>query len=85
MTLHRSHRKEHPERPERLMAIYLNLVKKELYKQMHVIDSEEAEEKDLILAHSKEHVKKMLKASEGIKPKQNEFFSADTYRNMFTT
>ena len=47
MTLHRSHRKDHPERPERLMAIYLNLVKKDLYKKMIVIDSEEAEEKDL--------------------------------------
>ena len=32
MALHRCHRKEHPERPERLMAVYLNLVKKELYK-----------------------------------------------------
>ena len=28
MLLHRSHEKEHPERPERAMAIYLNLVKK---------------------------------------------------------
>ena len=52
---------------------------------MIVIDSEEAEEKDLQLAHSKEHVKKMLAASQGLKPKQNGFFSADTYKNMFTT
>lgn len=28
MLLHRSHVQEHPERPERAMAIYLNLVKK---------------------------------------------------------
>ena len=39
------------------MAVYLNLVKKELYKQMIVIDSEEAEEEDVLLAHSKDHVK----------------------------
>ena len=57
MALHRSHRKEHPERPERLMAIYLNLVKKQLYKDMVVIDSEEAEEGDVLLAHTKDHVK----------------------------
>jgi len=63
MMLHRSHRQEHPERPERLMAIYLNLVKKDLYKKMLALDSEEAEEKDLLLAHSKEHVKKIMTCS----------------------
>jgi hypothetical protein len=29
MLLHREHHNDHPERPERAMAIYLNLVKKE--------------------------------------------------------
>lgn len=28
MLLHRKHQEEHPERPERAMAIYLNLIKK---------------------------------------------------------
>jgi len=28
MLLHRSHGEHHPERPERAMAIYLNLIKK---------------------------------------------------------
>ena len=28
MLLHRKHQDEHPERPERAMAIYLNLIKK---------------------------------------------------------
>jgi hypothetical protein len=28
MMLHKNHREYHPERPERAMAIYLNLVKK---------------------------------------------------------
>ena len=28
MLLHRHHHEEHPERPERVMAIYLNLIKK---------------------------------------------------------
>jgi acetoin utilization deacetylase AcuC-like enzyme len=52
MLLHRSHLVEHPERPERLMAIYLNLVKKEIYKNLIEIASDFAEEKDLLLAHS---------------------------------
>ena len=45
------------------MAVYLNLVKKDLYKKMLALDSEEAEEKDLLLAHSKEHVKKIMTCS----------------------
>ena len=52
---------------------------------MIVIDSEEAEEEDVLLAHSKDHVKSMMKCSDGLKPKQNLYFSTDTYRNMFTT
>lgn len=28
MLLHRHHQEDHPERPERVMAIYLNLIKK---------------------------------------------------------
>jgi len=31
MTLHECHREEHPERPERVMAIYLNLLDKGIY------------------------------------------------------
>ena len=39
------------------MAVYLNLVKKDLFNKLIVIDSEEAEEEDLLLAHRKDHVK----------------------------
>ena len=42
MTLHRDHTNGHPERPERLMAIYMNLVQKGIFKQLVRIDSEEA-------------------------------------------
>lgn len=31
MMLHREHKDDHPERPERIMAVYLNLVKKGLF------------------------------------------------------
>jgi hypothetical protein len=31
MLLHRLHNEDHPERPERVMAIYLNLVKKKIW------------------------------------------------------
>jgi hypothetical protein len=40
MTLHQSHREEHPERPERIMAIYLNLIDKGIYSDLIKIDSE---------------------------------------------
>jgi len=57
MLLHRKHREDHPERPERIMAIYLNLVKKGLYSQLVAIDSEEASEEDLLLAHKPAHIR----------------------------
>lgn len=40
MTLHQSHREEHPERPERIMAIYLNLIDKGIYDDLIKIDSD---------------------------------------------
>ena len=40
MTLHKSHREEHPERPERIMAIYLNLIDKGIYDDLIKIDSD---------------------------------------------
>ena len=43
MLLHRCHQGHHPERPERLMAVYLNLLKKDLYSRLKEIHSEQAE------------------------------------------
>ena len=43
MLMHRCHDKHHPERPERLMAVYLNLLKKDLYSRLKEIHSEQAE------------------------------------------
>ena len=42
MLLHRNHRDDHPERPERVMAIYLNLIKKEIWESLIRIDVEPA-------------------------------------------
>ena len=92
MLLHRNHRAEHPERPERLMAIYLNFVKKEMYKTLVEIDSSLAEEEDLILAHSHKHVQSILNCSldkfnkDSMKAKENRTpFTTDTYTNKFTS
>ena len=47
MLLHRQHTPEHFERPERVKAIYLNLIKKGLWDQLIRIDAHEADDDDL--------------------------------------
>jgi acetoin utilization deacetylase AcuC-like enzyme len=56
MLLHRLHNEYHPERPERVMAIYLNLVKKKVWDSLVRIDAIPATDDILALAHSKEHI-----------------------------
>ena len=46
----------HPERPERLMAIYLNLVKKGLFSQLVRIPYKEVANEDLLLVHAQAHL-----------------------------
>ena len=86
MTLHQSHREDHPERPERVMSIYLNLLDKGIYDQLIKLDSDEATEEELLLAHPKSHVAAVMnackdpKTDELLKPKQNiRKFQPDTY------
>ena len=52
MLLHRNHRDDHPERPERVMAIYLNLIKKEIWESLIRIDVELATDELIALAHT---------------------------------
>ena len=52
MLLHRNHDGYHPERPERVMAIYLNLIKKDIWDKLIRIDAFPAEDQDLALAHT---------------------------------
>jgi acetoin utilization deacetylase AcuC-like enzyme len=52
MLLHRLHNDDHPERPERVMAIYLNLVKKNIWKSLVRVDAIPATDDILALAHS---------------------------------
>lgn len=67
------------------MAIYLNLVKKELFDRLVRIDSEEASDEDLVLAHKPLHIKHVREDAEGIGPKVNKMTDqADTYMNMYT-
>ena len=56
MLLHRSHRESHPERPERLMAVYLNLVKKDIWRTLVKIDGDLCSNEELQLVHNKYHV-----------------------------
>jgi acetoin utilization deacetylase AcuC-like enzyme len=67
MTLHESHREEHPERPERVMAIYLNLLDKGIYDQLIKLESDEATEEELLLVHPKSHVNSVMNASKDLK------------------
>mmetsp|Transcript_11092 Transcript_11092/g.18594 ORF Transcript_11092/g.18594 Transcript_11092/m.18594 type:complete len:139 (-) Transcript_11092:1244-1660(-) len=95
MLLHRHHREEHPERPERVMAIYLNLVKKELWSSMIRIDAVPASDQDLALAHPKTHIDKIkntIYSDKSIKGQQvameknqnTNRFTPDTYENKHT-
>ena len=59
MLLHRNHIADHPERPERVQAIYLNLIKKKLWDTLIRIDAYPAEDKDLQLAHTDSHIAKV--------------------------
>ena len=67
MTLHESHREEHPERPERVMAIYLNLLDKGIYDKLIKLESDEATEEELLLVHPKSHVNSVMNASKDLK------------------
>ena len=67
MTLYESHREEHPERPERVMAIYLNLLDKGIYDQLIKLESDEATEEELLLVHPKSHVNSVMNASKDLK------------------
>ena len=95
MLLHRNHREEHPERPERVQAIYLNLLKKNLWSSLKRIDCYPAEDEDLLLAHPESHVQKVKDTIYSDKTKkgknvllekfQNSHrFAKDTYENKFT-
>ena len=52
MLLHKEKKQGHPERPERLMAIYMNLVKKGLFEKLVRIEYKEALDDDLLLIHT---------------------------------
>ena len=67
MTLHESHREEHPERPERVMAIYLNLLDKGIYDQLVKLDSDEATEEELLLVHPRSHINAVMNAGKDMK------------------
>ena len=59
MLLHKLYKEYHPERPERAMAIYLNLVKKGIYQELVRLDFGPAEEKHLEYVHPSTHVQKV--------------------------
>ena len=86
MLLHKKHGEHHPERPERVMAIYLNLVKKGIYEKLIKIDPATAVDEHLLLAHKQLHIRHVKTDAEGLEPGKNLITSqADTYMNMHTS
>lgn len=71
MTLHKDYNNDHPERPERIMAIYLNLIKKDLFKELITIQSELAVDEDLQLAHKAGHIRHVREDGEGLERGKN--------------
>ena len=69
MLLHKSFKKSHPERPERLMSIYLNLINKgylmfrirlyRIYDDLVKIEAEPADEEHILLVHPLSHIQKV--------------------------
>ena len=59
MLLHKLYNEHHPERPERAMSIYLNLIKKGIYKDLINLDFSPAEDKHLEYVHPHSHVQKV--------------------------
>ena len=85
MMLHKEHQDGHPECPERIMAIYLNLIKKNLFSQLVRIGSEVAGGEDLLLAHKQAHIKHVQEDGQSLERNKNLRTSqVDTYMNKYT-
>ncbi len=94
MLLHKLFKDYHPERPERAMAIYLNLVKKDIYKELIKLDFGPAEDKHLEYVHPSTHVQKVKDTIYSVNNKNykelleaqrnTRRFNNDTYENRHT-
>jgi acetoin utilization deacetylase AcuC-like enzyme len=98
MMLHKCYKAYHPERPERIMSIYLNLINKGIYEDLIKLECELAEDSDLKLVHPLAHIQKIkdinLSKTESksekkeiyeLGPKKNtRRFQKDTYENIHT-
>lgn len=95
MLLHRNHVDEKfPERPERVMAIYLKLLKTGIWCKLTRVEAVPAEEEILSLVHTKSHIEKVRntiyssKTSKGkkvlLKAHENSFKFSSTYENNYT-
>ena len=95
LSLHKSHRKFHVERPQRIWAIFLQLEKHGLTENMYKVDGEPITDENLSLCHDSEYLKEFEKVvgvddriEEDIKPLERNInishFMADTYENKWT-
>lgn len=94
MLLHKLYSEYHPERPERAMAIYLNLVKKGIFKELIKLDFGPAEDKHLEYVHPATHVQKVKDTIYSVNLKNHKElmeghrntrrFQNDTYENRHT-
>lgn len=91
MLLHKDSSEKHQECPERVMAIYINLIFKNLTEKLIRIPIEEAKEKDILRVHTKEYYDQIYNLqfdSSGNPRKKTEtkktLKEKDSYDNAFT-
>ena len=83
MLLHRSYVENHPECPERISAIHLNLIKKNLWENLIKIECHPAKESDLSLVHDKAHIEKITNSKYDYElSKDNVRIELDKYKNQ---
>ncbi|CAI2367172.1 unnamed protein product [Moneuplotes crassus] len=94
LSLHKSHRVSHVERPERIWSIYLQLLKAGLIDNMYKVDGDLINDENILLCHSEEYLMKFNKvvgidddAQEPAPAKRNKnmyHFQFDTYENKWS-
>ena len=85
MLLHKDYLNCHVERPERAMAIYMQLEKKKLTEKMKRINVSEIEQEILLKIHPAEYIDKVAKlADEEFKNKSGTRLCYDTADNYYT-
>ena len=85
MLLHRSYGESHPECPERISAIHLNLIKKDLWESLVKIECHAAKDSDLSLVHDQAHIDKIKNSKYDYElSKDNVKIELQKYKNQYS-